>query len=84
MDPHVFLVTIKFKYNVTHCINQWPNNGNTISQKYARLKILIVFYCIVNIFEVSDGRYYSFASEIDYEGKATRRGKLKIKYDRWI
>ena len=79
-----FLVAIKLKCNITYCINQRPNNGNTISGKYTRLIIIIVFYCIVNIFEVSDGRYCGFASEIDYVRKATRRDELKIKnkYDK--
>jgi hypothetical protein len=73
-----FLVTTELKYNVTHLINHCPNDGNTVSGKYTRLIIFIVFYRIINIFDVSDGRYYSFASEIDYVRKAAIRDKLKI------
>jgi len=54
------------------------NNRNTVSGIKTRLIIFIAFYSIVNIVDVCDSSYHSFASKIDYMRKAPRRDKLKI------
>ena len=66
MDLYIFLMTIKANINSTHCIDQWPNNSNTVSGIYTGLIIIITLNSIINKFKVCDSSQSSFASKIDY------------------